>query len=59
MTGQACGLGCELPAGHEGWHGDLDGNTWPQTSEERIAALERLIAIRIREIERTMPLCPP
>ena len=25
-----CGLGCELPYGHEGDHDDLDGGRWPQ-----------------------------
>jgi hypothetical protein len=30
MTGHLCGLGCELPAGHEGDHDDLGGGTWPQ-----------------------------
>jgi hypothetical protein len=24
----ACGLGCELPFGHEGLHDDLDGSKW-------------------------------
>jgi hypothetical protein len=31
---RTCGLGCELPAGHEGDHNDLLGNTWPQTEGE-------------------------
>ena len=30
QTPQTCGLGCELPAGHEGDHDDLLGNTWPR-----------------------------
>lgn len=45
-----CGLGCELPYGHDGLHDDLAGNKWDDSSAGGDSVTGRRVRL-LREID--------